>query len=67
MIALKTILKEIDPLAFDESLKMKKDNNKTILVKQSDDDRAKMNKKWDALNSELFKKDPTFVAPSVPF
>jgi len=45
LIALKTILKEIDPLAFDESLKMKKDN-KVAAVKQTDDERNKMDKKW---------------------
>ena len=39
MIALKTILKEIDPLAFDEALKMDPNERKIYAVKQNEDDR----------------------------
>lgn len=39
LIALKTILKEIDPLAFDEALKMSPDTKKLYSVKQTKDDR----------------------------
>ena len=54
LIALKTILKEIDPLAFDESLKLKKDpKNNSITYKQDEEDRKKMDKKWDILNAKL--------------
>jgi len=42
LIALKTILKEIDPLAFDEALKMTDAQNKKFAVKQNEDDRKKL-------------------------
>ena len=50
MIALKTILKEIDPLAFDESLKIKPEDAKQFKVIQDEESRRKMDKKWDDLN-----------------
>lgn len=43
LIALKTILKEIDPLAFDESLKMDAESRKLHAVKQSNEDREAFN------------------------
>lgn len=39
LIALKTILKEIDPYAFDEALKMSAKERKTYLVQQDKKDR----------------------------
>ena len=40
LIALRTILKEIDPVAFDEAQKMKADARKPFSVHQSEDDRT---------------------------
>ena len=53
LIALKTILKEIDPLAFDEALKMNASQKKMYQVKQNEEDRAALDKKWDKLNTKL--------------
>jgi hypothetical protein len=39
LIALKTILKEIDPFAFEEALRMNPNQKKVFAVKQDDDDR----------------------------
>ena len=50
LIALKTILKEIDPLAFDEALKLKPADMKQYLVHQNQDDRKKMDDSWKLLN-----------------
>ena len=60
LIALKTILKEIDPLAFDESLKMNPKDKKLYAVKQSEEDRNALDKKWDKLNTALKMKDQSF-------
>lgn len=46
LIALKTILKEIDPLAFDEALKLSSKEKKLYNVKQDDEDRKQLDKKW---------------------
>ena len=67
LIALKTILKEIDPLAFDESLKLKVSDRKQYSVKQDEEERKNLDKKWDNLNNQLRIKDPAFVPPSIPF
>ena len=67
LIALKTILKEIDPLAFDESLKLKPADKKIYSVKQEPEDRKDMDKKWANLNSRILAQDPTFVEPAYPF
>jgi hypothetical protein len=52
---LKTILKEIDPLAFDEALKMNPQQRKVYAVKQDEDDRKTLDKKWEKLNEKLKK------------
>jgi len=39
-------LKEIDPLAFDESLKMNPQEKKKYAVKQSPDERTLLDNKW---------------------
>jgi serine/threonine-protein phosphatase 2A regulatory subunit B' len=67
LIALKTILKEIDPLAFDESLKLKVSDRKQYSVKQDEEERKNLDKKWDNLNNQLRIKDPAFVPPPIPF
>lgn len=53
MIALKTILKEIDPFAFEEALRMNQQTKKLYAVKQDEEDRKNYDKKWDRLNTKL--------------
>ena len=60
LIALKTILKEIDPLAFDEALKMNAQAKKQFAVKMDEDDRKNLDKKWDKLNQNLAQKHNNF-------
>jgi serine/threonine-protein phosphatase 2A regulatory subunit B' len=67
LIALKTILKEIDPLAFDEALKMNPNDKKQYAVKQDDDDRKTLDKKWDKLNGKIKGQNVGFMEPALPF
>jgi serine/threonine-protein phosphatase 2A regulatory subunit B' len=67
LIALKTILKEIDPLAFDEALKMNNQQKKKYAVKQDEDDRKMLDKKWDALNDKIKKGNHAYEEPPIPF
>ena len=67
LIALKTILKEIDPLAFDEALKMNAQQKKVYQVKQDDQDREMLDKKWETLHRKLKQSDPSFEEPNYPF
>ena len=67
LIALKTILKEIDPLAFDEALKLNPAQKKVYAVKQDPEDRNNLDKKWDKLNTKIRTKDAAFVEPDMPF
>jgi len=67
LIALKTILKEIDPLAFDEALKMTPNLKKVYAVKQDEDDRKVLDKKWDKINEKLKKENGDYDEPNVPF
>ena len=67
LIALKTILKEIDPLAFDESLKLGANEKKQYSVTQGEEDRKMLDKKWAKLNEAIKAKDATFTEPVVPF
>ena len=63
MIALKTILKEIDPFAFEEALRMNLAQKKQYAVKQDDDDRKNFDKKWEKLNVKLKQTDGTYREP----
>lgn len=67
LIALKTILKEIDPFAFEEALKMNSQTRKVYQVRQDDEDRKSMDTRWDKLNSRLKQKVDNFVEPTFPF
>jgi len=67
LIALKTILKEIDPLAFDEALKMNPTQKKLYAVKQDEEDRKSLDKKWEKLNIKLKGKQPEYEEPPIPF
>ena len=67
LIALKTILKEIDPLAFDETLKMNAAQKKVYAVKMDEEDRKSLDKKWEKLNLKLKGTDAAFEEPLYPF
>ena len=63
LIALKTILKEIDPFAFEEALRMNANQKKQFAVKQDDDDRKNFDKKWERLNNKLKQGDGGYTEP----
>jgi hypothetical protein len=67
LIALKTILKEIDPLAFDEALKMNPKQRQQYSVRMDEDERKKMDGKWEKLNTKLKSQNPDYVEPLLPF
>ena len=67
LVALKTILKEIDSFAFEEALKQEKANHKKFAIKQSNDERVSLDKKWDKLDRGLKSTNPSYKAPAVPF
>jgi serine/threonine-protein phosphatase 2A regulatory subunit B' len=67
LVALKTILKEIDSFAFEDALKQEKANHKKFAIKQSNDERTSLDKKWDKLDRGLKSTNPNYKAPSVPF
>lgn len=53
LIALKTILKEIDPYAFEEALKMSAQAKKQYTVTQDEKDRKNFDSKWDKISTKL--------------
>jgi len=67
LIALKTILKEIDPLAYEEALKMNPVQKKVYAVKQDEEDRKTLDKKWEKLNSKLKQGNSDYKEPNLPF
>lgn len=67
LIALKTILKEIDPFAFEEALRMNPIQKKVFAVRQDEDDRKNFDKRWEKLNTKLKQQDNTFTEPDYPF
>lgn len=67
LIALKTILKEIDPYAFEEALKMNPKERRQYTVKQDADERKMIDSKWEKLNNKLKSQNPNYEAPKVPF
>ena len=60
---MKTILKEIDPFAFEEALRLNASQKKIYAVKQDEEDRKNLDKKWDRLNTKLKSSDPHFQEP----
>jgi len=50
LIALKTILKEIDPYAFEQAMNMKPEVRKQFRVKQEAEERIMFDDKWVLLN-----------------
>jgi serine/threonine-protein phosphatase 2A regulatory subunit B' len=67
LIALKTILKEIDPFAFEEAQTMDHNKKKIYAVKQDEGDRKAYDAKWDKLNSKLAQTQPGFKEAPMPF
>jgi len=50
LIALKTILKEIDPIAFDDALKLTPKQKQQFQITMGEEERTKMDNKWKKLN-----------------
>lgn len=67
LIALKTILKEIDPHSFDEALKLKDSEKKQYSHCTPDDDRKDMDKKWEVINKKVESANPSYSRPDMPF
>lgn len=67
LIALKTILKEIDPEAFDSALKMSAGEKRQYQMKQDEEERKTLDKKWDILTKKIQNQHPTFKQPQLPF
>ncbi len=62
-MALKTILKEIDPTAFDQALSPGKPKNKELQVERDPEERKQLDDKWARLTAEVKRKNPTFQEP----
>lgn len=67
LIALKTILKEIDPFAFDMAMKMSAQERKTYRVKQDLEERNQFDEKWTVLNTRLKETQSGYEPPKCPF
>lgn len=67
LIALKTILKEIDPYAFEEAMKMKPELRKQFRVKQDPEERNQFDEKWSVLNTRLKETQSGYEPPACPF
>jgi len=67
LIALKTILKEIDPYAFDEALKLPPSERMQYRIKQTEEDRISHDEKWQKLNDNLSSTKYDYEQPMVPF
>lgn len=67
LVALKTILKEIDSFAFDDSLKLDHAGQKKFGIRQSNEERSSLNKKWDKLERSLKSTNSSYKPPTVPF
>lgn len=67
LIALKTILKEIDPYAFEEAMKMTAQARKPYRVKQDEEERSAYDEKWNRLNTQIKKSKKDYEEPNFPF
>jgi len=67
LIALKTILKEIDLFAFEEALKMKPEKRKEYRIKQDTDERKAFDERWEQINGSLKSSDKGYKEPALPF
>lgn len=60
-------MKEIDPYAFEEALKMAPSAKKLYAVTQDEKDRKAFDSKWEKLNGKLSTSNAGYSAPDVPF
>eukprot|EP00344_Euplotes_crassus_P002205 CAMPEP_0197009938 /NCGR_PEP_ID=MMETSP1380-20130617/52085_1 /TAXON_ID=5936 /ORGANISM="Euplotes crassus, Strain CT5" /LENGTH=449 /DNA_ID=CAMNT_0042431515 /DNA_START=102 /DNA_END=1448 /DNA_ORIENTATION=- len=67
LVALKTILKEIDSFAFDDALKQDSKSSGNFGLKQSSEHRETMDKKWEKLDRTLKSTQAGYKAPDIPF
>ena len=67
LVALKTILSEIDPIAFEEAQKIPKNDERRYIVKPNHERREKLDKKWEKLDSQIKASNPNYEKPDVPF
>ena len=67
LIALKTILKEIDPFAFEEAMKMNPVQRRVFRVRQEANERMRFDERWGEFNDQLQARDSTYKAPACPF
>lgn len=67
LVALKTILSEIDPIAFEEAQKIPKTDERRFIVKPNVEKRERLDKKWNKLNTSLKSANPSYVPPNIPF
>lgn len=67
LVALKTILSEIDPIAFEEASKISKNDERRFIVKPNHEKRVKLDIKWDKLNNTLKSTSSGYVPPNIPF
>ncbi len=63
---MKTILKEIDPISFENSLKITPRSRK-FKLRQDPVERKRIEEKWSVLNSRLKKKIKNYNEPDTPF
>jgi serine/threonine-protein phosphatase 2A regulatory subunit B' len=66
LIALKSILKEIDATAFEEALNGQK-KKKELQIEQDPEERKRLDERWAKLHTKLKAKNPGMVEPDVPF
>lgn len=67
LIALKTILKEIDPQQFNEAASMRPEMKKKFGLKQDADERSSMDQRWAVLDDHLKQTKSSYEAPARPF
>ena len=69
LIALKTILKEIDAYAFEEALKLKEkpDAMQQFRIKQDESERTALDERWAEINKDLKKSKKGYEEPDLPF
>lgn len=60
LVALKTILKDIDPYAFESALQQK---NKELRIVQDPEERKIRDDKWAKLSADVKKKHPDYKEP----
>lgn len=67
LVALKTILSEIDPIAFEEAQKISKQDDRRFICKPNHEKRNRLDQKWEKINNRLKASVSNYTVPSVPF